>query len=114
MNKEINLDEYFVKEIRKIQYIEHITRTPILSKYRVDEYDRYLADEGHHINHLSKEAFEYYYNVYVPRMKKLGNVLNEMAVEAQKHVSESFTSNNPFCSEFNKEDKNEKENQRIN
>ena len=108
MKKEINSDEYFVKEIRKIQYIEHITRTPILSKYRVDEYDRYLADEGHHINHLSKETFEYYYNVYVPRMKKLGNVLSEMDVEAQKHVFESFTSNNPFCSEFNK-DKIEKQ-----
>jgi len=78
MKKEVSLDERFVKEIRKIQYIERITRTPILSKYRVDEYDRYLADEGHHINHLSKEAFEYYYNVYEPYQRAFEKRLKEI------------------------------------
>lgn len=78
MNNEYQVRLKIEKEIQKIQYIEHITRTPILSKYKVDEYDRYLADEGHHINHLSKEAFEYYYNVYEPRQRAFEKRLKEI------------------------------------
>lgn len=82
------------KEISKIQYIERITKTPILSNYKVDEYDRYFADWGHQYNHLSKEAFEFYYNHHEPRMKKLGDELNKMVKEAQEHTT---IENNPFC-----------------
>lgn len=82
------------KEIHIIIHIEELTKTPIFSNYNVDEYDRYLADWGHQYNHLSKDAFEYYYTTYKPMMKKLGDELNSMVKEAQEHTT---IENNPFC-----------------
>ena len=49
-----------------------------VKKHDFNEYDRYLTDEGHHINHLSKEAFEYYYNVYEPNQRAFEKSLKEI------------------------------------
>lgn len=93
-----------LKKIHNAERVEDFTGQPIFSKYTINDYDRYYENEGYYYR-LSKEEFEYYYNVYEPKKKAMAKEISKVIAEIMKKQPEELTTKNPFCSDFIKEEK---------